>query len=244
MYMGNTQSLQQQQNPQQLVNQLAEQQQLINQCNWKNNPGCIFSDYVRNGDTCSVPNNGNLPYSSQELTGYNNEQFSDWLKALYNRNAGTSKDKGEAMNAYNYWQKCRNVPGYQFLQSLDFQKPVIDDKLSGIDEKKLAESYNNTRKDLFKNLQDLQMVRDELEQKAGLLQSRQDLYLESSRQTEAENRKRLQELDDQIAVLRRKVSYDFEGDLAYNAKIYMLGNITFYTILFIVVILILRILFK
>ena len=49
------------------------------------------------------------------------------------------------------------------------------------------------RRNNFKNLQDLELVREELYKKVQLLQSRQDLYLESARLNEVDNKKKLDE---------------------------------------------------
>jgi len=100
--------------------------------------------------------------------------------------------------------------------------------------KNLLNDYVNERKSNFNNLQQLEIVRDDLFKKVQLLQSRQDLYLESARLDEVENKKKLSLLDNEISVMRRQIMYDFEGDMIHNSKIYFLGNITLYLIIFII----------
>ena len=135
---------------------------------------------------------------------------------------------------YQYWTTCQNAPGYEFLRKLTFEEPGRKDKLMLENSKNLLNDYVNERKSNFNNLQQLEIVRDDLFKKVQLLQSRQDLYLESARLDEVENKKKLSLLDNEISVMRRQIMYDFEGDMIHNSKIYFLGNITLYLIIFII----------
>ena len=73
---------------------------------------------------------------------------------------------------------------------------------------------------LFVSLWQVNFWLDDLFKKVQLLQSRQDLYLESARLNEVDNTRKLEELDKDISVRRRQVMYDFESDMVYNSKIY------------------------
>jgi len=234
--MGNKQSapINQQQLVNAIQNIVKEDPNVPAQCNWRNTNRCIFKDYSLSGGSCSVSGNNNPAYNASGLSGYNEQQFSDWLSSLYNRNTGNDGSRGEAANVYQYWTTCQNAPGYEFLKKLTFEEPGRKDKLMLENSKNLLNDYVNERKSNFNNLQQLEMVRDDLFKKVQLLQSRQDLYLESARLDEVENKKKLSLLDNEISVMRRQIMYDFEGDMIHNSKIYFLGNITLYLIIFII----------
>lgn len=209
-------------------------------CNWKDTNQCIFKDYVFEGNgTCAgPPGNGNPTYGG--LNTYNEQQLSGWLQSLYDRNDGNDNSKGEAANVYQYWNTCKNAPGYEFLQKLNFSNPSQNNSSLLNKSQEILTSYLDERRNNFKNLQQLELVREDLYKKIQLLQSRQDLYLESARLNEVDNVGQLEKLDREIAVRKRQVMYDFESDMIHNSKIYFLGNITFYLILFIIGIMIYR----
>jgi len=208
------------------------------QCNWKDTSRCIFKDYTRNGSICLVNGNDNPAYGG--LENYNQDQFINWLQDLYNRDEGADRSRGEAQNVYQYWNTCRSAPGYEFLQKLNFACPTSTNTDLIANTKDFINKYVTERKSNFKNLQEMELVRADLYKKVQLLQSRQDLYLESARLNEVDNKKKLQELDKDISVMKRQIMYDFESDMVNNSKIYFLGNITFYIILFIIGLLLYR----
>ena len=82
------------------------------QCNWKDTSQCIFNGYTMSGDSCS--NQGNYGYSVSGLASYSASDLMGWLQALYNNNGGYTE------KAYQYWNKCKSVPGYEFLTNLNF----------------------------------------------------------------------------------------------------------------------------
>ena len=92
-------------------------------CNWKDTNQCVFQDYTMSNGACSVQGTNNPAYSVSGLAGYNASDFAGWIQALYNRNGGNDPTRGEAANVYNYWNKCKNVPGYEFLKNLNFANP-------------------------------------------------------------------------------------------------------------------------
>ena len=231
--MGNTQSKKQLVSA---INNVAIQENpnVPAQCNWRKTDRCIFKDYTLSGGQCSVSGLNNPAYSASGIAGYNDQQFSTWLTDLYNRNQGNDPSRGEATNVFQYWSTCKNAPGYEFLKKLNFEDPADKAKAMLESSRNLLNNFVNERESNFKNLQELQMVRDDLFKKVQLLQSRQDLYLESARLNEVQNKKKLNDLNKNISVMRRKILYDFEADMIHNSKIYFLGNITMYLILFII----------
>jgi hypothetical protein len=90
------------------------------QCNWKDTSRCIFKDYTKSGDACVVNGNNNPTYSASGLRNYNREQLAGWLGELYNRNGGINNSRGEKANVRQYWNTCKNAPGYEFLQKQNF----------------------------------------------------------------------------------------------------------------------------
>lgn len=93
------------------------------QCNWQNTNQCIFKDYTMRNDACSVQGSNNPSYSVSGLASYDTSGITGWLQELYNRNFGDNPAKGEAANVYQYWNKCKSVPGYEFLNNLNFANP-------------------------------------------------------------------------------------------------------------------------
>jgi glutathione S-transferase len=42
-----------------------------------------------------------------------------WLYALYERDSGNSGGQTESKVVYDYWKKCKDVPGFGFLYNND-----------------------------------------------------------------------------------------------------------------------------
>jgi hypothetical protein len=237
--MGNNQSLLKDPNiMKSLQNIAASNPSVPAQCNWKDTSRCIFKDYTKSGNICVVNGNDNPAYGG--LENYNEDQFINWLQALYNRNTGNDTSRGEAANVYQYWNTCKSAPGYEFLKKLNFLDPSQNNGDLIANTKDFVNKFVNERKNNFKDLQEMELVRADLYKKVQLLQSRQDLYLESARLNEVDNKNKMDELDKDISVMKRQIMYDFESDMVSNSKIYFLGNITFYIILFIIGILLYR----
>lgn len=93
-------------------------------CDWRINNSCIFPDYRPSGFTCFSPGNGADNYGG--LNTYSQGNLMEWLRALYNRNAGKEKgwEKAEANNVYKYYMKCKDREGYEFLKSLNLEDPI------------------------------------------------------------------------------------------------------------------------
>jgi hypothetical protein len=101
------------------------------QCNWQDPNQCIFNGYTVTGGNCTNQSNDNPSYSAPGLATYNAPDLMGWLQALYNRNWGNNPAMGEAESVYQYWNKCRSVPGYEFLNSLNFANPNPGGQSSG-----------------------------------------------------------------------------------------------------------------
>ena len=94
--------------------------------------------------------------------------------------------------------------------------------------------------DLYSKLLLLEKVKNELENKVRLLNSRQDLAFEESRLKENDNQNSINELDNEIAIIKRKMEFSFEKDLNHNALVYLLSNILLYSIIAFVLFLLYR----
>jgi hypothetical protein len=94
-------------------------------CNWKSTNSCIFPSYRREGTAC-ISNNGNPTYVG--LDTYNKDQLNGWLYTLFERDSGNSGGQTESKVVYDYWKKCKDVPGYGFLYNNDFEKIMKDNE--------------------------------------------------------------------------------------------------------------------
>jgi len=70
-----------------------------------------------NSVKCNPPTNEQQPYDSVELSNYTNDAFTNWLNALYVRNAGSDPNKSERANVIDYVNRCKNVSGYEYLKN-------------------------------------------------------------------------------------------------------------------------------
>jgi len=108
------------------------------------------------------------------------------------------------------------------------------------DIEKLYKEVKGERMDLLKEIQNREILLDDVKHKTKEIEGRQDLQIEEIRLQIVENKRLMAQLDNEIAVMKRMVAYDMEGDLAHNAKVFFLGNISLYFILFFIVIIVLR----
>ena len=79
-------------------------------CDFKDNSKCIFKNYVKKADRSCDSGNG-FPYT-EGLASSTNDQFKNWLKALYDRNGGGTER--EAVT--DYINRCKGVVGYEFVK--------------------------------------------------------------------------------------------------------------------------------
>ena len=94
-------------------------------CDYRDTSKCIFDGFVKQGDSC-VLQGSSLDYNAPALANYDTNTFVNWLQSLFNRNKpGTNPDNSEANTVYNYWNKCKATPGYEYLNQLNLQKPSL-----------------------------------------------------------------------------------------------------------------------
>lgn len=130
-----------------------------------------------------------------------------------------------------------SLKGMSFNTNVPFEG---DDSSSRFDIDKLYKEVKSGRIDLLKEIQNREILMDDLKYKTKEIEGRQDLYLEETRLDIEKNKEILAQLDNETAVLKRMVKYDMEGDLVHNSKIFFLGNICLYLILFFIVIVSIR----
>jgi len=89
----------------------------VKKCDRKDISYCIFKDYTTTGNgVCNAPSSTGSGYNYAGLNTYNDKpQFVGWLDALHDRNAGNDPMKGERFNVVDYVNRCKNEPGYSFL---------------------------------------------------------------------------------------------------------------------------------
>jgi len=98
-------------------------EELKKSCDYKDSSKCIFSDYTKEGDNCLLKGSSQT-YNASALAGYDNSTFVGWLQGLFKRNLpGTTKTNDEANIVYNYWNKCKSIPGFEYLNQLNLVKP-------------------------------------------------------------------------------------------------------------------------
>ena len=103
--------------------QTTDMEQLKQACDYKDSSKCIFESYVKQGDNCVIPGSPQS-YNAPALANYNTTTFVQWLQGLFNRNQpGTNDTNYEANEVYNYWNKCKSVPGNEYLNQLNLNKP-------------------------------------------------------------------------------------------------------------------------
>ena len=95
-------------------------------------------------------------------------------------------------------------------------------------------------KKMFDQLRNLNYLKNELENKIQLLESKQNTNYEDIRLKEIENKKQISDIQNEIDVKKRDLSYKHDTDLYHNAKIYLLGNTVFWMLIFLLFVFIIR----
>jgi len=80
-------------------------------CNHRMRDGCIFKDYLHQGNAVCLPPNKNGAWAYGGLFNYSNNDLKGWLAHLYNRNS----DGVERAAVQEYRERCKNTQGYEFL---------------------------------------------------------------------------------------------------------------------------------
>lgn len=124
-------------------------------CNWKSNNRCIFKDYKYDprSNSC-ISTDDKLPYN---ITNYNKEQLTEWLKALHNRDSGSNKLTSEAANVNEYIDRCKEVDDYEFLSSLNLAKYIPPSSPGYVKGRYVRITINN-RHDNWLQLAEVQVI--------------------------------------------------------------------------------------
>jgi hypothetical protein len=93
---------------------------------------------------------------------------------------------------------------------------------------------------MFDKLRNLNYLKNELENKIQLLESKQNTNYEDIRLKEIENKQQINTLQNEIDVKKRDLAYKHDTDLYHNAKIYLLGNTVFWMLIFLLFVFIIR----
>jgi len=95
-------------------------------CERRDKAYCVFKDYNTSGfsGVCNAPTSRQDSYGG--LFNYTDSQFTGWLDALYDRNAGSDPNRSERVNVVDYVKRCRNVPGYDYLKNTKAHKAEQD----------------------------------------------------------------------------------------------------------------------
>ena len=94
-------------------------------CDRTDKTKCIFKSYKSDGQgNCKAPD---APYNYGGLQNYDNNAFKNWLRQLYYRDGGfqptKNSKKSERYVTYDYYNRCKDKPGNEYLKDLNFQDP-------------------------------------------------------------------------------------------------------------------------
>ena len=106
--------------------------------------------------------------------------------------------------------------------------------------KDIINNNSEQNKTMFDQLRNLNYLKNELENKIQLLESKQNTNYEDIRLKEIENKQQINNLQTEIDVKKRDLSYKYDTDLYHNAKIYLLGNTVFWMLIFLLFVFIIR----
>jgi len=106
--------------------------------------------------------------------------------------------------------------------------------------KDIINNNSEQNKTMFDQLRNLNYLKNELENKIQLLESKQNTNYEDIRLKEIENKQQINTLQTEIDVKKRDLAYKHDTDLYHNAKIYLLGNTVFWMLIFLLFVFIIR----
>jgi small-conductance mechanosensitive channel len=95
-------------------------------------------------------------------------------------------------------------------------------------------------KTMFDQLRNLNFLKNELENKIQLLESKQNSSYEDARLKELANKNEINKIQEEIDVKKRELLYKNDADMYHNAKIYLLGNTVFWMLIFLLVYLVIK----
>ena len=106
--------------------------------------------------------------------------------------------------------------------------------------KDIINTNHEQNKTIFDQIRNLNYLKNELENKIQLLESKQNSNYEDIRLKEVENKNTINKLQNQIDLKKRELSYKYDADLFHNSKIYLLGNTVFWMLMFLLIIFIIK----
>ena len=106
--------------------------------------------------------------------------------------------------------------------------------------KDIINNNSEQNKTMFDQLRNLNYLKNELENKIQLLESKQNTNYEDIRLKEIENTNQISDIQNEIDIKKRDLSYKHDTDLYHNAKIYLLGNTIFWMLIFLLFVFIIR----
>ena len=106
--------------------------------------------------------------------------------------------------------------------------------------KDIINNNSEQNKTMFDQLRNLNYLKNELENKIQLIESKQNTNYEDIRLKEIENNKQISDIQNEIDIKKRDLSYKHDTDLYHNAKIYLLGNTVFWMLIFLLFVFIIR----
>jgi hypothetical protein len=129
--------------PEDKINSIANKYSNLSTCNWKSANRCILRDYKYQPSDGTCRSDDGLSYNVNTLKDYSDQQLSEWLKTLYNRDIGVNKLASEAVNVNEYIQRCKDVDGYEFLGSIDAPNPYNPPRQSNVRGRFVRITINN-----------------------------------------------------------------------------------------------------
>jgi hypothetical protein len=106
--------------------------------------------------------------------------------------------------------------------------------------KDIITNNSEQNKTMFDQLRNLNYLKNELENKIQLIESKQNTNYEDIRLKEIQNKNKINDIQNQIDIKKRDLSYKHDTDLYHNAKIYLLGNTVFWMLIFLLFVFIIR----
>ena len=106
--------------------------------------------------------------------------------------------------------------------------------------KDIINNNSEQNKTMFDQLRNLNYLKNELENKIQIIESKQNTNYEDIRLKEINNNKEINDIQNEINIKKRDLSYKHDTDLYHNAKIYLLGNTVFWMLIFLLFVFIFR----
>lgn len=106
--------------------------------------------------------------------------------------------------------------------------------------KDIIKDNSEQTKTMFDQLRNLNYLKNELDNKIQLIESKQNTNYEDIRLKEIDNKNKINDIQNEIDLKKRDLAYKHDTDLYHNAKIYLLGNTVFWMLIFLFFIFLIR----